>query len=114
MAIAPFEPRVGDEPFLLQVTAGEHETHVRLSGPLDLGTAAELRQLGIALRGTAGPVVLDLGALTFIDSTGITALVGLKGELDVQLRALTVRDVRPEALDVLRMVGVDELLGLAS
>jgi anti-anti-sigma factor len=103
-----------DEPFRVQITAGVDEVRIVMSGPLDLGSAADVRQLGIALRGTVGPVVLDLGEITFLDSSGITALVGLKGELDLQLRALSVLHVRPEALDVLRMVGVDELLGLTA
>jgi anti-anti-sigma factor len=112
VAIAAPEPALGDEPFLLQVTARADGVEVVLRGPLDLGTASDIRQLGIALRGTAGPVVLDLADLTFIDSTGITALVSLKGELDLQLRSLQVRHLRPETLDLLRMVGVDELLGV--
>ena len=109
MAIAPSQPYM-DQPFLLQVSATEHEVRVQLSGALDLATAGDLRQLGVALRGTTGPVVLDLAGLTFLDSTGITALVSFKGELDLQLRELTVEQVRPETLDLLRMVGVDELL----
>ena len=105
-------PEIGEEPFSIQVRAGEHEVLVHLRGALDLASASDLRQLGVALRGTTGPVVLDLADLSFLDSTGITALVSFKGELDLQLRQLTVERIRPETLDLLRMVGVDELLAL--
>ena len=104
----------GDVPFLLEVRAGEDDVRIGVFGQLDLATAPDLRQLAQALAGTVGPVTLDLAGLTFIDSTGISALASFKGEMDLQLRHLTVRNVPERVLDVLKMVGVDEALGICT
>lgn len=109
---APPGDGYGEVPFLLEVRAGEDDVRIAVIGQLDLATAPDLRQLALAMAGTVGPVTLDLGALTFIDSTGISALAGFKGEMDLQLRHLTVCNVPDRVLDVLRMVGVDEALGI--
>jgi anti-sigma B factor antagonist len=101
------------ERFYLEVRAAEDHVDVAVSGPLDVSTVVDLQQLAVALPGTSGPVVLDLAGLTFLDSSGISALAGFKGELDVQLRQLSVVNVSPRILDLLRMVGMDEALGVS-
>jgi anti-sigma B factor antagonist len=44
---------------------------VALSGELDFGTASTVQQRLAELRDAGQPVLLDLDALTFMDSTGI-------------------------------------------
>ncbi len=46
-------------------------TVITLSGELDFGTVAQVQQRLAELRDARTPVVLDLDALTFMDSTGI-------------------------------------------
>jgi len=103
-----------NERFSIDIATTDGTVVVRLHGPLDLASAPDVAQLSHALRSTTGPVTLDLADLDFIDSTGISALAGFKGELDVQMRSLVVAGVQPRVLDVLRMVGIDEALGISS
>ena len=110
--VDPATPPVDDEPFYLEVRAGDDGVRIAVHGPLELSTVADLQQLSTALPGTSGPVTLDLAGLTFLDSTGISALASFKGQLDVQLRQLTVCNVSTRVMDLLRMVGVDEALGV--
>ena len=66
---------------------------VRLSGELDLGGVAELTACAGQLP-VAGAVEVDLRALSFLDSTGLTALVDLYGVLTG--RGCTVRLLGPQ------------------
>ncbi len=50
---------------------------VALAGELDLGNVGSVQQRLAELRDAQSPVVLDLDALTFMDSTGIRLLLGL-------------------------------------
>lgn len=47
----------------------------RLAGELDIGAAGHFRQAFAALEHRAGTIVVDLSALTFVDSTGLHELV---------------------------------------
>jgi anti-sigma B factor antagonist len=55
---------------------------LELSGELDAGSAPVLRErlAEVATRG-AGPLVIDLSALEFIDSTGLSVLINAKRRL---------------------------------
>jgi anti-anti-sigma factor len=61
---------------VLQDVSGE-ETTVRLSGELDISTAAELERVLGDLSASDGParIVMDLRDLRFMDSTGLRLLV---------------------------------------
>jgi anti-anti-sigma factor len=50
-------------------------------GELDLATGGELRTAAQAAAEGAGRVVVDLRALTLIDSSGLGVLLNLRGEL---------------------------------
>jgi anti-anti-sigma factor len=53
-----------------------------LSGEVDLSNAADLeREIAEAVPNSAGGLVLDLSALTYIDSSGIRLLLSLAGSL---------------------------------
>ena len=75
---------------------------VRLSGELDLAAFEGTRDL-IVGAGRAAGVVVDLSAVTFIDSSGLRALLEAANEVDVTLSSV------PEAVDrILRITGLDE------
>lgn len=58
--------------------ASERATVVEVAGELDLHSAPRLRaEVARALEGDASPrIVIDLGGVTFLDSTGVGVLVG--------------------------------------
>jgi anti-sigma B factor antagonist len=85
---------------------------IRIAGELDLATAPVLeRELHRLLSGGLVRVILDLEELEFIDSTGLSVLVGAAnhsradgdrlriigatGEVDRMLRLTGIRDVLP-------------------
>ena len=93
---------------LESVLDGETRT-LRLHGELDLATAPGLEKaLDEAFDGGSAALVLDLSALTFIDSTGIALLIGaIAREAD----GSTVRFIpsqAPAVTRVLRLTGVEE------
>lgn len=65
-----------DTAFTLEVDTGPGRTLLRLAGELDLGVTGELETaLSDAEAAENGVLVLDLRALTFIDSTGLRVIV---------------------------------------
>ena len=97
------------------VVSGYQQT-LRLVGELDLCSApmldAAVRR--ICLGGTATAMVLDLGAVTFMDSTGLRTMLGAKtlcGTYGIEFRVL------PGPAQVQRLfeiTGVQDLLPLAT
>jgi anti-sigma B factor antagonist len=78
-----------------------------LSGELDMETAAELQGEALSYVDGQPEVVLDLSELTFIDSTGIRALLRLA---DVKAPArLVLRHPRSNVSEVLRIVRIESL-----
>jgi anti-sigma B factor antagonist len=86
---------------------------VAVRGEVELATVPELTAaLDDAIRASSGPFVVDLCAVDFLDSSGISCLV--------RARALLGRDDRPLALvcapgiarRALELTGIDELVPL--
>ncbi len=75
---------------------------------LDAAVAEELRRGLVEALGGAGPRVIDLSDVTFMDSSGLGALVGsvkAAGSHDVSLAG-----VQPAVRTVLRMTRVDRAI----
>jgi anti-anti-sigma factor len=53
----------------------EQGRDIRLAGELDMSNTAELEEVLLAAVEQGGPTLVDLSELTFMDSTGITALL---------------------------------------
>ncbi|MFG2056628.1 STAS domain-containing protein [Micromonospora sp. NPDC048930] len=85
-------------------------------GDLDMAGAPELdRALDAVLdRPALVEIVVDLAAVTFLDSTGVAAL--LRGAAEAVGRGAALRVTRPQPLvaRVLRITSVDVLLGLTT
>ena len=89
-------------------------TVVRVAGEVDMDSHVELEEaiLG-ALRSGAGPLVVDLAGVTFMDSSGVRALLHGRDAALQGGTTLTVRDPQPIVAAVLRLTNVAELLGLS-
>lgn len=88
---------------------GENGAHVvLLHGQLDLANAERVREI---LRGTGGEtVVADLSGLTFLDSSGIAALLAARSEVLAEGRAFVLRGAKGIVRQVLEVTGLAPLL----
>ena len=87
---------------------------VVLSGELDLATVAMLRDAARpALDDPAvSTLVLDLAALTFLDSTGLGCWIELRNAAEDAGKSLVLQDVPPSALRTVSIAGLAPLFGL--
>jgi anti-sigma B factor antagonist len=80
---------------------------IALSGELDMETAPQLaEEVEVAVWGTAGAFVLDLSGLTFLDSSGLHALLRARADLAREDRTLVLVCPRGPARRVLDLASV--------
>lgn len=99
-----------------QIVMSGDRLRLVLSGDIDVSVAAKIASLADpAVAAHTGQVVVDLSAVTFIDSSGVGALVALHNSLaDRGLGPLRVVPGPPNVMRVLRLVGLDEVFELTS
>jgi anti-sigma B factor antagonist len=90
-------------------------TRVAVGGEVDVSVADELRLAGeqaLAAPDCAG-LVIELGAVTFLDSTGLGALVALRNAaLDSDV-LFELRDVPDSVSRILELTGMDSVFTVA-
>ena len=80
-------------------------------GEIDLETAPRLSELiTSAFAEGQKKIVLDLGSVTFIDSSGLTALVVAQASAVEANAELILRSVTRSTYDLLLMTGLDQVL----
>jgi anti-sigma B factor antagonist len=85
----------------------DHTVVIACDGELDLSTAPQLKwRLVAALEGGRTAIVVDLGQLTFMDSTALGVLVGVRRSLDVGAR-LAIVCTHPGVLNIFQISGLD-------
>jgi anti-anti-sigma factor len=86
----------------------EDPYRIEISGELDMSNAdAVQRELELAEQSTASRIVLDLGPLTFIDSTGLRLLLMAKRRSDLDSDRLRIRPGGDAVTRVLALTGTD-------
>jgi anti-anti-sigma factor len=81
-------------------------TWVTLDGQLDIATARALqREMGRVELATT-ELRLDLSRLSFVDSTGLSVLLGLANRAEEHGRRVVLVSPRPEVARLLRLVDV--------
>jgi anti-sigma B factor antagonist len=85
---------------------------VRLTGEIDLQAKPRVRaDIGTALSDPAvASIVVDLTEVTFLDSSGISALIGCRRMADERGKALRVIGAQGQPATVLALTGVGPLL----
>jgi anti-anti-sigma factor len=97
----------------IQVDQTDATMTVRVGGELDsASTGAVASVLAADLDPGITAVVVDLGEVTFMDSTGITALVHAHRTFEASSVRLTIDRVSPPALRVLQITGLATMFGL--
>jgi anti-anti-sigma factor len=99
-------------PFEIAVSSAEGEVKVvALRGELDFADAPSLGRMLDELRADgAREVVIDLSELTFIDSSGISALVGAARAVSSDGGTLVVASPTPHVRRVFEIVNLSELV----
>jgi anti-sigma B factor antagonist len=88
-------------------------TLVRVAGEVDMANAADLQTYLSSVAGTSGLVALDLSSVTFIDSTGLTALIQTY-KLVQPGGSFLLLAPSPEVSRVLEVTGLDRLFRISS
>jgi anti-anti-sigma factor len=84
-----------------------------IQGDLDMATAIQVGADLIAYAtATDGDVVIDCSAMTFIDSSGIRAMLNVHRSLANQDRRLIMRNVNRRCRRPIDITGLGELFGL--
>lgn len=86
---------------------------VALSGELDLATADTLRScLGPLVQGASAPdrLVLDLSDLSFVDASGISALLVVQRALDSRGGTLVLRSPSRLVRRVMKVLELEQVL----
>jgi len=88
---------------------GGAECVLTVRGDIDLASAADFETcLRSALDSAPSSIVIDLAALTFIDSSGLRVLVSLSKEAQSRGATLGLRNVPRHAQRVLDITGLTE------
>ncbi|GAA1971285.1 hypothetical protein GCM10009817_09060 [Terrabacter lapilli] len=92
------------------VSDSDGVTTARLAGEIDTYTVAELRRSFDAIEvGPGGAVVVDLREVTFLDSSGIGALIGLHQRVESARGRLQLL-CTGMPLQLLRLMGLDQVI----
>ncbi|MFI1532885.1 STAS domain-containing protein [Streptomyces anandii] len=95
---------------ITRTTADDGTCVVTLTGEVDLDGSARLREALLSCPETAPGLVVDLGGLTFMDSSGINALITAHQSEEAGGPRLRLAAPRQAVLRVLQLVGVDTLI----
>ena len=89
-------------------------TRLDVAGELDLATAPALHEAvaGLLAEGEALTLVLDLTGMTFLDSSGLGALLQARAEVLAAGGRLTLAGVRPGPRRVIAIAGLADTFGI--
>lgn len=94
----------GDEVFGIEVDGGR----ITLSGDLDAHTAPQLDEaVDRLIAASTDPIVLQMGAVDFVDSSGLRCLVRARHEGEGE-RTVVVEDPSPATLRLLELTGMGD------
>jgi anti-sigma B factor antagonist len=86
---------------------------VTVAGEIDIATVAQLRERLAALAVSGVPLVADLDQVSFIDATGLGALVGAAREAAEHGTSLHLVCAQPQTRRLFRITGLDRQIPLA-
>ena len=83
---------------------------ITAAGEVDMATAPQLQEAIVAqVDGKRVDVVVDLAAVTFLDSSGIAALIRARRRVGELGGTLTLRNPEPRVRKTLHLTGVDQV-----
>lgn len=84
-----------------------------VAGEVDLASAGRLRAAGEeALGSFVGTLRIDLAQVTFLDSSGIAALLAIRQRADAGHQVVVLENLQPQVRRILQLTGVDRSLSI--
>jgi anti-sigma B factor antagonist len=83
-----------------------------VTGDIDMSTVAGLRERLLGLADSGQPLIVDLNRVSFIDSAGLGALIGVARRADVRGGSLHAVCSQPQTRKLLWLTGVDRRIPL--
>jgi anti-sigma B factor antagonist len=108
----PSEPAQTARPFAVEVSAAEFGTVVTVTGEVDIATSPQLRAALAERPQAGGLLVLDLTAVTFMDSSGLSVILTLQRDTVASGERLAVVCPPGPARLLFEVTGVDAELPL--
>ena len=102
-----------DEALTIEIRHEPGHAIVTAAGEIDISTVTGLRERLFGLAASGQPLVADLGQVTFIDSAGLSALVGTANRADAHGGSLDVACDRPKIRKLFRLTGLDRRIPMA-
>lgn len=87
---------------------------VVLAGEIDLQNSGEVREAVLRCLSRERPVVVDMGGITYIDSSGVASLVEGFQVARTKGMAFILASVSPAAMRVLRLARLDRVFVIAA
>ncbi len=85
---------------------------VHVTGEIDIANSAELRATLLAAVADGRVVVVDLRAVTFLDATGLTALLSGREAAVEQGGSLVLANVPPSVSRIIEITALDSVLSV--
>jgi|SRR5580704_2533043 anti-sigma B factor antagonist len=102
-----------DEALTIEVRHEQGYAVVTVAGEIDISTVTRLRECLFELAASGGPLVVDLEQVGFIDSAGLSALVGTANRAAAHGGSLYATCARPKTRKLFRLTGLDRRIPLA-
>ena len=102
-----------DKALTIRVRRGPGHTILTAAGEIDIATVARFRARLFALAGEGRPVIADLDQVSFIDASGLGALVGAARRAAAHGTNLHVVCARSQTRQLFHLTGLDRQLHLA-
>lgn len=96
------------EQFQMDITPDGDGLFVALSGELDVQAAQTVREALVDV--TNSSVVVDLGPLTLLDSSGVSALVAAKRRSEAKGRSFDLVNARGRVRRSFAIIGLEHML----
>jgi anti-sigma B factor antagonist len=98
--------------FAVERTSGSDGVCVEVAGEVDIDTAPRMRRALDAALAEADQVVVDLGAVTFLDSAGLSVLIATQRKADAAGVTLRLQHVGSSVLRLLDLTGMTSLFAI--
>jgi len=102
-----------DHALIIRVRRGPGHSVLTAAGEIDSATVTRLREQLFALAEEGRPVIADLDQVSFIDATGLGALVGAARRAAAHGASLHVVCARPQTRKLVQLTELDRQLRLA-